>query len=90
MLTLDVAPTYLEELFDAGLLIPLGEDGLYARSGALENVLTAVDIMVVRLGADQDVEIIRLPPAMSRKIFEATGYMQLPAACGDRALFLRQ
>jgi seryl-tRNA synthetase len=73
---MDVAPAYREELVAAGLLIPLGSDGLYARSGVFEGVLDAVDALASRIGADQGAEVLRLPPGMSRAAFEATGYMR--------------
>jgi seryl-tRNA synthetase len=73
---IEVAPAYREELIAAGLLIPLGSDGLYARSGVFEAILEAIDALAVRMGADHGAEVLRLPPGMSRGAFEATGYMR--------------
>jgi seryl-tRNA synthetase len=84
----DATPSerYLQELFAAGILIPLGVDGLYARSGVFEEVVDALDRVITRIGrpacdgangrVEPDPEVMRLPPAMSRRIFERTGYMR--------------
>jgi seryl-tRNA synthetase len=90
---MDVSPAYREELVAAGLLIPLGSDGLYARSGVFEGVLEAIDQLAVRMGADHGAEVLRLPPGMSRAAFEATGYMRgfpqlagtVHCFCGDES-----
>jgi seryl-tRNA synthetase len=76
---------YLQQLFAAGVLIPLGVDGLYARSGGFEAVVDALDRLITRIGrpawvgadgrSEPEPEVMRLPPAMSRSIFERTGYM---------------
>ena len=66
----------LDRLFDAGLLVRTGVDGLYGRSGAFEGVVEALDRWVTRLGADDSAEIMRFPPGMSRSAFERSGYLK--------------
>ncbi len=69
-------PTLLDDLFQDGLLIPTGVDGLYGRSGAFERIVEGIEALVTRAGADQDAEVLRFPPAMSRTHFERSGYMR--------------
>ena len=67
---------YLHELMAAGLLIPTGVDGLYGRSGAFEDIVERLDALVTRTGAFQQAEAIRFPPAMTRSVLEASGYLK--------------
>ncbi|MBK7865365.1 MAG: amino acid--[acyl-carrier-protein] ligase [Archangiaceae bacterium] len=62
-------------LFDSGLLIPMGVDGLYGRSETFESIGTAFDALVSRTGAADKAEVLRFPPALSKQVFETTGYM---------------
>jgi seryl-tRNA synthetase len=68
--------TLLDRLFDAGLLVRTGVDGLYGRSGTFEGVVEALDRLVTRLGAADGAEVMRFPPGMSRKTFERSGYLK--------------
>jgi hypothetical protein len=65
-----------DALVDAGLLIPMGVAGLYGRSETFERVVSAVDALVTRLGADQHAEALRFPPAMNRTDFEHSEYLK--------------
>lgn len=62
-------------LFEKGLLIPMGVDGLYGRSETFESIGTAFDNLVSREGAPDGAEVIRFPPALTRPVFETTGYL---------------
>lgn len=66
----------LDRLFDQGLLIRTGVDGLYGRSGDFESVVEAVDRVATRLGAGDGAESLRFPPGMSRPAFERSGYLK--------------
>ncbi len=87
------APTFLDRLFDHGLLIRTGVDGLYGRSGAFESVVEALDRLISRLGAADGAEVMRFPPGMSRPAFERSGYLKgfpnlagtIHSFCGDGA-----
>jgi seryl-tRNA synthetase len=68
--------SFLNSLFDSGLLVETGVDGLYGRSGAFEDVLTRVDALATRYGSGDGAEILRFPPAMSRRSFESSGYLK--------------
>lgn len=76
---------FLAELIDSGLLIDTGVDGLYGRSGLFEEVIARFDDLITRHGGQDGAEIVRFPPAMSRKHFEKSGYLksfpQPPAPC---------
>lgn len=86
-------PTFLDRLFDHGLLIRTGVDGLYGRSGAFESVVDALDRLITRLGAADGAEVMRFPPGMSRPAFERSGYLKgfpnlagtVHSFCGDSA-----
>ncbi|WP_019905763.1 amino acid--[acyl-carrier-protein] ligase [Methylobacterium sp. 77] len=66
----------LDRLFDRGLLVRTGVDGLYGRSGDFESVVEAVDRIATRLGAGDGAESLRFPPGMSRPAFERSGYLK--------------
>ncbi|KVC69474.1 hypothetical protein WI73_16405 [Burkholderia ubonensis] len=65
-----------DALIDAGLLIATGVQGLFGRSERFERVVEALDAFVTRIGADQQAEVLRFPPAMSRVEFERSEYMK--------------
>ena len=67
---------FLAELIDSGLLIDTGVDGLYGRSGLFEEVIARFDDLITRYGGQDGAEIVRFPPAMSRKHFEKSGYLK--------------
>ncbi|WP_082711154.1 amino acid--[acyl-carrier-protein] ligase [Methylobacterium indicum] len=68
--------SFLDRLFDRGLLIRTGVDGLYGRSGAFESVVEALDRLVSRIGAADGAEVLRFPPGMARASFERSGYLK--------------
>lgn len=86
-------PTFLDALFDAGMLHETGIDGLYARSGVFEAIVDGVDRVVSTFGGQDGAEVVRFPPGMNRMVFEKTGYMKnfpnlagtVHCFCGDDA-----
>jgi seryl-tRNA synthetase len=56
------------------MLRPMGVEGVYARTGAYEDVVRAIDGFVTRL-RDPKAEVFRFPPVMSRKQLEKSGYL---------------
>jgi seryl-tRNA synthetase len=62
-------------LFEKGLLIPMGVDGLYGRSETFEDIGRAFDDLVTREGKPDGAEVIRFPPAITRQMFDTSGYM---------------
>ena len=67
---------FTDALEKAGLMLPSGADGVVAWSGTFQAVIDGLnalfDAEAVGLGA----EVMRLPPVMSRKHFETSGYMK--------------
>lgn len=55
--------SFLDRLFNAGLLIDMGVDGLYGRSGQFEDVISAFERLIDRTGGPDGAEAIRFPPA---------------------------
>lgn len=87
------AARFLDELFDAGVLIDTGIEGLYARSGRFEAIIDGIDRVVSSVGGGDGAEVVRFPPGMNRMVFEKTGYMKnfpqlagtVHCFCGDDA-----
>lgn len=73
---MDMQVSYLDRLFDAGLLIDTGIEGLYARSGTFEDVITAFEGLIDRVAGATGAEVIRFPPGMNKMHFEGSGYMK--------------
>jgi seryl-tRNA synthetase len=68
--------TFLEELVDAGLLIPSGVAGVYGTSAFFEEVRDAVDRAAAELGRADDPERLRFPPVLPRDHVETSGYLR--------------
>ncbi|SEI40826.1 amino acid--[acyl-carrier-protein] ligase [Paraburkholderia diazotrophica] len=69
-------PTLRERLLAKGILIDTGENGLYGRSQVFEDVVERLNVAITHLGADQDPEVLRFPPAMRRTDFEDSEYLK--------------
>ena len=67
---------FLKELLENGVLIEMGVDGLYGRSGVFEDVVERFSQLVAAFGRDDKAEVIRFPPGMPRAQFESSGYMK--------------
>ncbi|HMN45925.1 MAG TPA: amino acid--[acyl-carrier-protein] ligase [Povalibacter sp.] len=67
---------FLRELLRHGLLIDMGVDGVYGRSGLFEEVVERFSRLVAAFGEEDTAEVIRFPPAMSRPQFERSGYLK--------------
>ena len=66
----DAYQAFQEELAAAGLLIPMGVPGLYARGGDFERVIERFDALVTRAGAELQPEVLRFPPLFARHDYE--------------------
>lgn len=73
---MDMQVSFLDRLFDAGLLIETGVDGLYGRSGQFEDVIAAFERLIDSVGGADGAEAMRFPPGMNREFFETSGYMK--------------
>ncbi|MFT3929901.1 MAG: amino acid--[acyl-carrier-protein] ligase [Spongiibacteraceae bacterium] len=59
--------TYLNQLFEAKLLIPSGVRGVYGRSGTFENVIDQFENLVTRETRAMNPEVVRFPPVFNRQ-----------------------
>ncbi len=69
---MDMQVTFLDRLFDSGLLIDTGVEGLYARSGTFEDVITGFERLIDKFSGETGAEVIRFPPGMNRSYFEGS------------------
>jgi seryl-tRNA synthetase len=72
----DTLAPLLERLLDRRVLISTGVDGLYARSGLFESVVSGLESAIARISASDGAEVLRFPPAMTRTEFERSEYMK--------------
>jgi seryl-tRNA synthetase len=70
------AASFRDELIAHGILIDTGENGLYGRSQIFEDVVERLNVAITHLGADQQPEVLRFPPAMRRTDFEDSEYLK--------------
>ncbi|MBA5775926.1 amino acid--[acyl-carrier-protein] ligase [Stappia sp. F7233] len=88
---MDAQTSFLDTLFDRGILHESGVDGLYARSALFEDVIRRFEDYVIGLGRDETDEAMVFPPGMTMADFETSGYMKnfpqlagtVHAFCGD-------
>ncbi|MBB3658746.1 seryl-tRNA synthetase [Rhizobium sp. BK650] len=73
---MDMQTSFLDRLFESGLLIDTGVDGLYGRSGQFEDVIAAFERLIDTFGGADGAEAMRFPPGMNRALFEKSGYMK--------------
>ena len=66
---------YLAELFEAGLLIPSGVDGVYGRSGVFEDIIERFERYVTKMGEHLNPEVMRFPPVMAREQYQRTDHL---------------
>lgn len=59
----------------AGLIIPVGVQGIFGRSAVFEDVLARFDAAVTRLATDDRADFVVFPPTIERSILEKVGYM---------------
>jgi seryl-tRNA synthetase len=77
----------LDELLDAGLLLPTGVEGLYGRSGEYQAVADGLCAMVTRLG-DKRFTPVHFPPILARTVFDRTDYLKsFPDLMGSVHIF---
>jgi seryl-tRNA synthetase len=67
---------FLKELLEHGVLIDMGVEGLYGRSGVFEDVIERFSALVAAYGRNDGAEVVRFPPGMSRAQFEKSGYLK--------------
>lgn len=73
--TQEAYKTYLQQLFDAKLLIPSGVKGVYGRSGAFESVIDQFENYVTRETRAMNPEVVRFPPVFNRQHYCCTDHI---------------
>lgn len=68
--------SYLDQVIEAGLLIPLGVNGLYGLSGVFEDVVERFERLVTSRGAHFKAEVMRFPAIMSRQAYLKTTHIE--------------
>jgi seryl-tRNA synthetase len=71
----DLHRAYRDELLQAGLLISMGVDGLYGRSGLFERVVEGINAAVAKVGDPDRPEVMRFPPGIGKWQLEQSGYL---------------
>ena len=67
---------FLDELLAQKLLIPTGVPGVYGRGQVFEDVLLRFDDLVTRGAANDGAEVMRFPPVLNRRHFEASEFLK--------------
>lgn len=74
---------FYDGLVHHGLVIPTGPLGAFGRGPVFEDVLEAMDNLIMRTARKDGVESLTFPPVIDRTIIERTGYMEsFPTLCG--------
>ena len=73
---MDIEGTFQDELFARGILIPSGVDGLYGRSEIFETIVDGLDAVISSWGRQERPEVMRFPPAISRRHLEESEYLK--------------
>lgn len=82
--SLEAYASHRQRLFDEGLLVPTGVDGVYGRSGRFEQVVSGLQQLVASVARDLDATVYRFPPVAARASFVATDYLRsFPDMAGD-------
>ena len=70
----DLHRAFRDELLRRGLLISLGVDGLYGRSGVFEHLIDRINAAISTVGDPDRPEVIRFPPGIGKWQLEKSGY----------------
>ena len=74
-MSMDTQTAFRDALVRHGLLIPMGVEGLYGRSGVFEDVVERFNTLISEWGRDDGAEVMRFPPALNRRHFETSEYL---------------
>jgi seryl-tRNA synthetase len=74
---------FLQQLFEQGILIESGVPGVYGLSALFEDIIERFDRYVTRVGKPDEPSVMRFPPLLNRKHFEASGFLRnMPQLAG--------
>src|SRR4051812_47024895 len=62
-------------LVKAGLIVPVGVNGIFGRNAVFEDVLDRFNAQVTKLAADDNATYFVFPPTIDRKVLEGVHYM---------------
>lgn len=68
--------SFRDDLLHHGLLIDMGVDGLYGRSGPFEHVIDRINAAIGAVGDLDTPEVMRFPPGLGRWQLERSGYLK--------------
>ena len=71
-----IEPTFRDQLIEAGILIPMGVDGVWGRNGVFESICAGLEHATTQAAGNDAPEVMRFPPAMPQDVFEKSGYMK--------------
>jgi seryl-tRNA synthetase len=81
--------SYRDELIAAGLLVPLGAQGLYGRSGVFESIVERFLRVMTRTVSHLAPEVMHFPPLLNRQHYLATHHAEnFPQLMGSVHTFL--
>src|SRR5438309_10495806 len=67
--------TFTRDLLERGLLVDTGVQGVFGKNGDFEAIVRGLDAMVEAAGAEQQAEVFRFPPVISRALLERSQYL---------------
>lgn len=70
------AGSLVDQMLEAGLLVPTGVLGLYGRSASYQDVADGLRAMVHRWGAEVGATRLQFPPLLPRATFAHTNYLE--------------
>jgi len=73
---IDAHRAYRDELLSCGLLISMGVDGLYGRSGTFESIVEGINTAFSRVGDPDGPDVMRFPPGIGKWQLEQSGYLK--------------
>jgi seryl-tRNA synthetase len=71
----EACESFQRELTEAGLLIPTGVRGVYARNGVFEGIVERFEQFVTHMGAHLAPEVIHFPPVLNRRNYLKTDHL---------------
>ncbi len=73
---IDAHRAYRDELLKHGLLISMGVDGLYGRSGTFETIVERINLAFSAVGDPDRPDVMRFPPGIGKWQLEKSGYLK--------------
>jgi seryl-tRNA synthetase len=84
----DTYRVFRDRLFEAGLLLPTGVDGLYGRSARYQQVVDGFCRLIQDMGGERPYQFVTFPPILPRTVFSATNYLEsFPDLMGSVHIF---